>query len=72
MARLLFWTGVLFLLAALVVRVWEGLPAGWRWLPFHLPGDVVIHKGSFTFFLPITTSILLSLLLTLILWLLRR
>ncbi len=37
-----------------------------------LPGDIVVQRGGFTFYFPIVTSILLSLLLTGILWLLRR
>lgn len=37
-----------------------------------LPGDIVIRRGSFTFYFPLATSILLSLLLTLVLSLLRR
>ncbi len=37
-----------------------------------LPGDIIIHRKNFTFYLPLATSILLSLLLTLIFWLLRR
>jgi hypothetical protein len=37
-----------------------------------LPGDIFIKKGNFTFFLPITTCILLSALISFILWLLRR
>jgi hypothetical protein len=37
-----------------------------------LPGDIVFKKGSFTFYFPLVTSILLSLLLTLILWIFRR
>jgi hypothetical protein len=37
-----------------------------------LPGDIVIDRGSFYFYLPITTSILVSLLLSLILWLVSR
>jgi len=37
-----------------------------------LPGDIVYKKGSFTFYFPLATSILLSLLLTLVLSLLRR
>ncbi len=42
-------------------------------LPFgRLPGDVVVRRGSFTFYFPIVTSILLSLLLTLVLMLFRR
>ncbi|ABB15159.1 MULTISPECIES: DUF2905 domain-containing protein [Carboxydothermus] len=37
-----------------------------------LPGDILIRKGNFTFFFPLASSILLSLLLTLILNLLFR
>lgn len=37
-----------------------------------LPGDIVYRKGGLTLYLPITTSILLSLLLTLLLMLFRR
>lgn len=37
-----------------------------------LPGDIVIRRGNFTFFFPLATSILLSLLLTLLLWLFSR
>jgi len=34
-----------------------------------LPGDIVIHKPGFTFFFPVVSSLLVSLLLTLIFWL---
>ncbi|MCG8400117.1 MAG: DUF2905 domain-containing protein [Firmicutes bacterium] len=37
-----------------------------------LPGDVLIQKGNFTFYFPIVTMIILSLVLTLILNLLFR
>ncbi len=37
-----------------------------------LPGDIRISKDNFTFYFPVVTSILISLLLTLILWILRR
>lgn len=37
-----------------------------------LPGDFVFRRGGLTVYFPLTTSILLSLLLTLILWLFRR
>ena len=37
-----------------------------------LPGDIVIDRGSLYFYLPITTSILVSLLLSLVLWLVGR
>ncbi|MGQ9463523.1 MAG: DUF2905 domain-containing protein [Candidatus Fervidibacter sp.] len=41
---------------------------GWNWKP--LPGDIVVKRDNFVFIAPITTSILLSLALTLLLWLL--
>jgi len=37
-----------------------------------LPGDVVVERGNFTFYFPVVTSILLSLLLSGLLWLLRK
>ena len=37
-----------------------------------LPGDIVVERGNVTFYFPIVTSILLSLLLSGLLWLLRR
>lgn len=37
-----------------------------------LPGDIVYRKGNVTFYFPLVTSILLSVLLTVILSLLRR
>lgn len=43
-------------------------------IPFlgQLPGDIVWRKGNFTFFFPLATSLLLSLILTLFLNLLFR
>ncbi|HEX2437478.1 MAG TPA: DUF2905 domain-containing protein [Methylomirabilota bacterium] len=37
-----------------------------------LPGDFAIHRGNWTVYVPIGTSIVLSVLLTLILWLVGR
>jgi hypothetical protein len=37
-----------------------------RWLG-KLPGDIIIHKGNFTFYFPLATSLLLSLILSLLL-----
>jgi hypothetical protein len=42
-------------------------------LPFgKLPGDIAIQKENFSFYFPLTTCILISVILTLIMWLLRR
>jgi hypothetical protein len=37
-----------------------------------LPGDIVFRRGNFTFYFPLATSIVVSLVLTLLLWLARR
>lgn len=37
-----------------------------------LPGDILIKKGNFTFYFPLATSIILSILLSVVLALLRR
>jgi hypothetical protein len=37
-----------------------------------LPGDIVFERGSFRLYVPLATSLLLSLVLTGVLWLLRR
>jgi hypothetical protein len=48
----------------------------WPWIGRlglgRLPGDIYIQRDNFTFYAPITTGILLSLVLSLILWLLSR
>jgi len=48
----------------------------WPWLAkLHLgrlPGDLVIDRPGFKFFMPITTMIIVSVVLSLILWLLRK
>ena len=48
----------------------------WPWLgklPLgRLPGDIIIDRPSFKLYVPITTMILLSALLSLLLWLFRR
>ena len=64
MGKLLVLVGVG--IAGIGVLVMLGLPLG------RLPGDVVFRRGSFTFYFPIVTCIVLSLLLTLLLMFLRR
>jgi len=48
----------------------------WPWLgklPLgRLPGDIVVERGSFRFYFPVTTAVLLSLVATLLYWLFRR
>jgi Protein of unknown function (DUF2905) len=48
----------------------------WPWVTKlglgRLPGDIYIQRDNFTFYAPITTGILISVVLSLILWLLSR
>jgi hypothetical protein len=48
----------------------------WPWLQKvglgRLPGDFVIRRESFTFYAPIATCILISIVLSIIFWFLRR
>ena len=48
----------------------------WPWLGRiglgRLPGDIVIERPGFSFYAPIATGVLLSLVLSLILWLINR
>jgi hypothetical protein len=37
-----------------------------------LPGDIAIERGNWAFYFPLGTSILLSIILTLVLWLIGR
>ncbi len=37
-----------------------------------LPGDIYLRKGNFSFYFPLATCVLISLLLSLLFWLLRR
>jgi hypothetical protein len=37
-----------------------------------LPGDIYVKRENFTFYFPLATSIIISLLLSLILWLFRK
>lgn len=66
MNRLLIALGFVLILAGLV----------WPWirkLPlFHLPGDVVIDRPGFKFFLPITTMLIVSAVLSILAWFMRR
>lgn len=56
-------------MVALGIMFWAGLSIPWLG---RLPGDIYIRRGNFTFYFPLATCILLSILLMLIFALLRR
>jgi Protein of unknown function (DUF2905) len=55
-----------FGIAALGLVIMLGVPLG------RLPGDFYVRRGSVSFYFPLTTSIVLSILLTMVLALFRR
>ncbi|WP_097461804.1 DUF2905 domain-containing protein [Mangrovitalea sediminis] len=66
MSRLLIVIGLLIVLAGLLWPWISKLPLG------HLPGDIVIKKQNMAFYFPVTTMLLVSAVLSLILWFLNR
>ena len=66
MQRSLIVLGVLVLIAGLTWPWLSRLPLG------RLPGDFMIDRPGFKFFFPFTTMIIVSLVVSAILWLLRR
>ena len=66
MNRFLLVLGIVFVIAALL----------WPWLKrmdlFHLPDDIVVDRPGFTFMFPVTTMLIVSAVLSLLAWLMRR
>jgi len=64
--RFLLALGTLFIIAGVI----------WPWLKkvplFHLPGDIVIDRPGLKVFLPITTMLIVSVVLSVLAWLSRR
>ncbi len=66
MQQLLITLGIIFLVLGII----------WPWLsqlPFgRLPGDIHIERENFSFYFPLMTGLLISIVLTLILWWMRK
>jgi hypothetical protein len=62
--RLLIVLGIVLVVVGLLVNF--GVPIG------RLPGDFTYRRGNFSFYFPLTTSIIASILLTLLMMFLRR
>jgi hypothetical protein len=66
MAKILMISGAVIFIAGLIWH-WRGvLGLG------QLPGDLVFKRGNFTLYFPLATSLLLSLIVSLILWIFRN
>jgi hypothetical protein len=63
-----------FLIALGAVLMTAGLL--WPWLKrmhlFHLPGDIIVDRPGLKFMFPITTMLIVSVVLSLLAWLMRR
>ena len=64
MGKMIITIGVLLIVGGLLIQA--GVPIG------RLPGDLVFHRGGSTFYVPITTCIVVSVVLTLINLIFRR
>jgi hypothetical protein len=64
MGRVLVYLGLG--ITALGLLIMLGVPFG------RLPGDIMVRRGSFTFYFPLATSIVLSILITLLMTFFRR
>ena len=58
------------LLVVVGVILWR-FPSFFGWMG-KLPGDISVQRGSFSFYFPIVTCILVSIVITLLGWLFRR
>lgn len=66
LGRVLILAGGVLVIAGLIMTFAGRLGVG------RLPGDIIVRRGNFTFFFPLMTSILLSIGITVILWMFRR
>lgn len=67
LGKLLLFIGAILVALGLLLTLAPKIP----WLG-KLPGDIALTRGNFMFYFPITTSILISVVLSLLLYLLRR
>ena len=65
--KLLIFAGIFIVIIGVLFLFGDKIP-----LIGKLPGDIIIRKKNFTIYFPIVTSILLSLLISLILYLFRK
>jgi len=67
MGKMLLIFGILMVIVGLFLMFGSKVPFIGK-----LPGDIVIRKGNFTFYFPLATSILLSVLLTILFSIFRK
>lgn len=65
--KYLILTGIVILVVGLIISFWDKIP-----LLGKLPGDIKIEGKNYTFYFPLATSIILSIIISIILYLLRK
>jgi hypothetical protein len=66
MAKVLILIGLVLIVVGLIWLAGERLGIG------RLPGDIVVERENFTFYFPLMTSLIVSVVLSLLLWLFSR
>ncbi|HEY0742112.1 MAG TPA: DUF2905 domain-containing protein [Chryseosolibacter sp.] len=67
MGKFLIITGIVLVIAGLAIQFSGRIPFFGK-----LPGDIHIQRGNFSFYFPVVTSILLSIIISLILYFLNK
>ena len=68
LGKILIFAGIILIIAGLVIY-FTGGKLGWIG---HLPGYIRVEKENMKFYFPITTMVLLSVVLSLVLWIIRK
>ncbi len=66
MAKFLIFAGFVMIGLGVLWMIGERFGLG------RLPGDIVVERGNFRFYFPLATSIVLSVVISLLLWLFNR
>lgn len=67
MGKMLIVMGIVLIILGIIITVGPKIP----WIG-RLPGDIIIKKEHFSFYFPITSCIIISIVLTLLFYLLRK
>jgi len=66
MAKFFIFIGISFIIIGIILYFFKDFPL------FHLPGDIEIKKENFSFYFPITSSIIISIILSAVFYILSR
>jgi uncharacterized protein HemY len=67
LGKLLVFSGIILIFVGLLLSFAGKIPGIGK-----MPGDIYIQKKNFSFYFPLTTSLMISMILTLILWLINK